>query len=218
MPSPTGIDRQVHVGNMAQPFCPDPGTSAEPAVPPKSSPYWTQGVLMRIASRPFARASFSARSYFLMTLGVLVLGWGTAGCEDKHIGRPCVTNADAGTVGASGGQVAIISSPNLQCPSRICLLPADESMATTPAYHDGAFCTYSCNTDDDCSDAEIGDKSQSDDKRCKSNFICTIATTTGPFCCQKYCVCHDFVYVPPGGIPTPVACEPNAGNSCENIH
>ena len=171
---------------------------------------------MRIASRPFARAGVSARSYFLMTLGVLVLGWATAGCEDKHIGRPCVTNADAGTVGASGGQVAIISSPNLQCPSRICLLPADESMAGLD--HDGAFCTASCNTDDDCSDAETGDKATAGDTRCKGNFICAVATTTGPFCCEKFCVCHDFVFVPQGGLQTPSACMPGAANSCPNIH
>ena len=170
---------------------------------------------MRIASRPFARAGSSARGYFLMMLGVLVLGWAVTGCEDKHIGRPCLTNADAGSFGANGEPgVAIISSPNLQCPSRICLLPADESNAG--AMHDGPFCTYPCSTDDDCSDAETGEKGSTTDTRCKTNFICAIATTTGPFCCQKYCVCHDFVYIPPGGLKTPTACEPGAG-TCSNV-
>ncbi len=171
---------------------------------------------MRIASRPFARAGGSARGYFLMMLGVLVLGWAATGCEDKHIGRPCLTNADAGTVGASGGSVAIISSPNLQCPSRICLLPADEQTAAME--NDGPFCTYACSTDDDCSDAETGTKGAAGDTRCKSNFICAVATTEGPFCCQKYCICHDFVYVPPGGLKTPTACEPGAPSSCANVH
>jgi hypothetical protein len=174
---------------------------------------------MRIASRPFARAGGSARGYFLMMLGVLVLGWGSAGCEDKHIGRPCDLNVDAGS-SASGGQIAIISSPNLQCPSRICLLPADESVAT--ANGDGPFCTYSCSSDSDCSDAETASKG-SGSTQCKSNFVCTVATTSGPFCCQKYCVCHDFVIEPSGGFQTPLACQSPADNgpnppTCANVH
>jgi hypothetical protein len=155
-----------------------------------------------------------------MMLGVLVLGWATAGCEDKHIGRSCETNADAG-----GAQhVTVVASPVLACPSRVCLFPTDSSSAgDATTYHDGAFCTASCSTDDDCSDGEIGDKSNAEDHRCKSNFVCAIATTSGPFCCQKFCICHDFVYVPQGGIPEPVACEsPNSGGpnppSCENVH
>jgi hypothetical protein len=200
---------------MAQPFCPDPGPSLEPAVLAPFSPNWTQGVLMRIVSRPFARAGVSARSYFLMVLGVLVLGWATAGCEDKHIGRPCLTNADAGSFGATGQHVTVISSPNLQCPSRICMLPYDNN--TAAMNHDGAFCTYSCETDDDCSDAETGSLSVSDDTRCKGNFICEIATTSGPFCCQKFCMCHDFVYRPAGGNPVPAACM-SGSQTCANVH
>lgn len=174
---------------------------------------------MRIASRPFARVGGSARSYFLMTLGVLVLGW-AAGCEDKHIGRPCLTNAPD-DAGASGGQVAIVSSPNLQCPSRICLQPADEFQAA--ADHTGPFCTDTCSTDDDCSDGETGSKSNPMDTHCKSNFVCAVATTSGPFCCQKYCICHDFVIVPPGGFKTPQAClsPSNSGPNpptCVNVH
>jgi hypothetical protein len=170
---------------------------------------------MRIASRPFARAGRSARGYFLTMLGVLVLGWAMTGCEDKHIGRPCETNADAGS--STGVHVSVVSSPVLSCPSRICLFPADTSNsgdATT--FHDGAFCTATCSTDDDCSDGEIGDKGDSSDHRCKSNFVCAVATTAGPFCCQKFCICHDFVFVPSGGIPTPTACE--SPSTCENVH
>lgn len=168
---------------------------------------------MRIASRPFARAVRSAQATFLMTLGVLVVGWVASGCDDKHIGRPCEANADAGTTGASGGQISIVSSPVLACPSRICLLPADMSVAGQNG--DGAFCTATCSTDDDCADAETGTKGDGT-TLCKSNFVCAVATTTGPFCCQKFCICHDFVIQPSGGFTTPTACM--APSSCSNVH
>ncbi len=166
---------------------------------------------MRIAPRLIAHAG-SMRGYFLVAVGALVLG--LVGCEDKHIGRPCITNA--ADAGASGGQVAVISSPNLQCPERICLQPAPEG-AVPNAAAEGAFCTATCSTDDDCSDSDPGTK-------CTSGFVCTVATTAGPFCCQKMCVCHDFVIVPPGGFPTPSTCKspgsegaPNPP-TCQNVH
>jgi hypothetical protein len=166
---------------------------------------------MRFASRLIPHAGGSVRGYFLLALGVLALGLG-GGCEDKHIGRPCVTNA--ADAGASGGQVAVISSPNLQCPSRICLEPAPEGAVTT-ASSEGAFCTAPCSTDDDCSDADPGTK-------CTTGFVCTWPTTSGPFCCQKMCVCHDFVVVPKGGFPVPSTCEsPGSGGpsppTCVNV-
>lgn len=177
---------------------------------------------MRIASRPFRRAGRSAQATFLMTLGVLVVGW-VAGCDDKHIGRPCEVNTDAGTSAGSGTHVAVISSPVLQCPSRICLLPPDTLGATLPPTNtppgdnDGAFCTATCSTDDDCADGETGDKSDPNDHRCKGGFFCGVATTTGPFCCQKYCICRDFVNEPAGGAQTPETCMPG-NTSCANVH
>src|SRR5579862_1462019 len=104
---------------MARPF----GARACPNAAPRLTPHGRKESSMRFASRHIPRAGSSVRGYFLVALGVLALGLGA--CEDKHIGRPCVTNAPA-DAGASGGQVAIISSPNLQCPSRICLQPAPE--------------------------------------------------------------------------------------------
>jgi hypothetical protein len=151
-----------------------------------------------------------------MMLGELVLGGvvGTTGCEDKHIGRPCELNADAGSTGASGGPIAIISSPVLACPSRICLLPSDPLGAGSPSgLDDGATCTATCSTDDDCSDAETASKGTQGG--CKGDFVCAVATTSGPFCCQKFCICHDFVTRPPGGFTTPTACM--APSTCKNV-
>ena len=48
-----------------------------------------------------------------------------AGCEDKHIGRPCELGASAADAGT--GSTAVITSPALECPSRICVLPGAET-------------------------------------------------------------------------------------------
>ena len=140
----------------------------------------------------------SARVYLLAAVGVVALG--LAGCNDQHIGRACNTNAPADA--GSGSGVSIISSPSLQCPSRVCIQPE----GATP---EDAMCTAFCNTDDDCSDSDPG-------TTCKKGFVCAWPTTAGPFCCQKMCVCHDFVSVPKGGFPVPATCmQPG---SCQNVH
>ena len=169
---------------------------------------------MSFASRLIPRSGSAVRGYFLVVLGALALGLG--GCEDKHIGRPCNTNVtDAGAAG--GGQVAILTSPSLECPRRICLQPAPMGAKSTAAQQlaEGAMCTASCSTDDDCSDSDPGTK-------CTGGFVCTWPTTTGSFCCKKMCVCHDLVYVPPGGIPEPQTCLPPGNNgpnppTCQNV-
>jgi len=161
---------------------------------------------MRIASRVIPHAGALARGYLLVALGVVGLGL-AGGCDDQHIGRPCVTNApvDAGDVTAT----SIISSPSLQCPSRICIQPA--AMGPVPnAQDEGAMCTATCNTDDDCQNTDPGTK-------CTKGFVCAWPTTAGPFCCQKMCVCHDFVTVPKGGFTEPDTCtSPSKG--CQNVH
>lgn len=168
---------------------------------------------MSFASRLIPRSGNAVRGYFLVALGVLALGLG-GGCEDKHIGRPCNTNVT--DAGASGGQVAILTSPSLECPSRICLAAAHLGTGSADDQNKlPAMCTATCSTDDDCSD---GDPSSP----CMGNFVCTWPTTAGSFCCQKMCVCHDLVYVPPGGIPEPQTClSPPSGPSpptCQNVH
>jgi hypothetical protein len=169
---------------------------------------------MSFASRLIPRTAGSVRGYFLVALGALALGFG-GGCTDNHIGRPCNTNvADAG---ATGGQVAIITSPSLECPSRICLkaAPGGTGSAGDQAA-EGAMCTASCSTDDDCSDSDPG-------TLCKKGFLCTWPTTSGSFCCEKMCVCRDFVFVPQGGIPEPTSCLTAAAGgpspaTCPNVH
>jgi hypothetical protein len=158
---------------------------------------------MRFSSRVTLHAGISARGYLLLALGAMALGLGA--CSDEHIGRKCVTNADAG----ASTETTIISSPSLQCPSRICIQPSPMGPVPT-ASDEGAMCTSLCNTDDDCTDTDPGTP-------CMKGFVCAWPTTAGPFCCQKMCVCHDFVNVPKGGFLKPDTCtSPSKG--CQNVH
>jgi hypothetical protein len=166
---------------------------------------------MKFASRVIPHAGDFARGYLLVAMGVVALG--LAGCNDNHIGRPCVTNAPADA--GAAGETTIISSPSLQCPSRICIQPAPMGPVVNAA-DEGAMCTATCNTDDDCSDVDPGTK-------CTKGFVCAWPTTAGPFCCQKMCVCHDFVTRPPNGFIEPNTCQsPGNGGpnppTCQNVH
>jgi hypothetical protein len=179
---------------------------------------------MTFRSRLTPSVAGSARGFVLMALGAAVLNLG--GCADKHIGRPCVLGTSTPDAGSSGG-TSTLSSPALECPSRICALPADTAGGAEPGGAlgggginkggTGPLCTYGCSSDDDCSDAEIGDKNNSADQRCKSKFVCTWATTVGPFCCQKMCLCDDFLVEPSGGFVEPASCIPGNPTTCANV-
>jgi hypothetical protein len=122
------------------------------------------------------------------------------GCGPSNgVGRPC----DVGTTppASTSGQVMTLSSPALECPSRICLLPSGGSTSGT-----GALCTAGCDSDADCEDGERGVKGDPADSRCKSGFACMWPTTVGAFACQKMCVCRDFVGEPTGGFQKPASC------------
>jgi hypothetical protein len=43
--------------------------------------------------------------------------------------------------------------------------------------------------------------------------------TTGAFCCQKFCICKDYIMLPDSGeLGTPAGCDPNNGeNECCNL-
>jgi hypothetical protein len=152
-----------------------------------------------------SRLTLGARTLAPVALVLLLAGLG-GGCEEKHIGRPCNLGlqADAGDT--------TITSPALQCPSRICILPqADKDpKGTLP------LCTDTCSSDGDC-DGETADKNNANDHRCRSGFTCMWPTTVGAFCCQKMCVCRDFVTPPADGKwqEPPICKDPNGG--CANV-
>lgn len=146
----------------------------------------------------------------LSLLGALVLAvvaLGNTGCEDKGIGRPCDILTDA-----SASQ-AVFNSEALECPSRICLKPINEQTELVPPT--GAFCSASCSQDSDCSDGQLRDPKNPSDRRCKSGFSCGIPFVKGRLCCQKLCLCRDFL--PTSGAQTPTGCQGSAAASCASV-
>ncbi|HEY1816385.1 MAG TPA: hypothetical protein VGG74_28760 [Kofleriaceae bacterium] len=113
----------------------------------------------------------------------------------------------------AGGTIPGPLIPSGECPSSTCLavplsnaLPAG-SIYPPPGY---GLSTVECASDDDC----IAESP------CVSGFTCGVppALTVGPSCCEKLCICRDYVAVPPSGLPTPAACDPtNADNACCNL-
>ena len=133
-----------------------------------------------------------------LMLGIVAL----AACTQNPVGRPCFIGSDAGTTNQT-----VIASPALECQSRTCLhIPTADKNAAD-------LCTASCSDSSDCDGVA--------DTPCKTGFTCTIppASTDGPFCCKKLCVCRDYLDLPDGGSPVmPAACDPSdPNNECRNI-
>lgn len=119
-------------------------------------------------------------------LAVLAGTFLLSACEDKHIGRPC----DIGIDNITDMKLATVNPAALECPSRLCLLPAQDKSTDTKA-----FCTDECGGDDDCSDGERRG-SKADDKRCISGFVCRRVIPqleSNPLSCKPVCVCKDFL-------------------------
>jgi hypothetical protein len=83
----------------------------------------------------------------------------------------------------------------------------------------GPLCTATCESNDDCADGETTSDKSGNDPHCKGGFVCMWPTTSGPFCCQRMCVCRDFVSEPMGGFKKPPVCESgqNPPSSCINV-
>jgi hypothetical protein len=141
---------------------------------------------------------------------VAALALTSAGCEDKHIGRPCDLSVKDGGLPPSGN-TATINSQAVECPSRVCLLPAADKTSNV-----GALCTADCSSDEDCEDGETS--SDMSTGRCNTGFVCAIPTTVGDFCCRKMCVCKDLIDTS-GNVyqQTPEVCKPGQ-STCKNVH
>ena len=80
---------------------------------------------MTFSLRPSAKIVTINASVASFALAIALVGLVASGCEDKHIGRVCsLDTPDAGTSGT--GTSATLNGQAVECPSRICLLPADE--------------------------------------------------------------------------------------------
>jgi hypothetical protein len=147
----------------------------------------------------------------LSLLGTFVLAavalLGNTACEDKAIGRRCDVLTDAS---ATQG---VYNSEALECPSRICLKPVVQTGAIMADPPTQAYCSASCSQDSDC-DGQIRDTNNQLDYRCKLGFVCGIAFVKGNICCQKLCLCKDFVGT--AGTATPIACQGSAASTCDS--
>jgi hypothetical protein len=150
------------------------------------------------------------RALLLCASVALVVGISVLACNPNSIGRPCVNAAGSAPLGTQ------VSSPALECPSRLCLLAPLSGPEDGGAMGARATCTARCDTNDDC-EAETT-------SQCKSGFVCAVATQAGAFCCQKLCVCREDLVQginvnPDGGVITPFSCDPkqNPTPTCSHV-
>ena len=135
------------------------------------------------------------RAPFLVALAATLL---LTACEDKHIGRQCELAVDpAATTDPTS---ATVNPQALECPSRVCVLPAmlrgstGNPLAMPPIPADGPFCTDGCGSDDDCAGGEK--RGPGNPLGCQRGFVCrTILPklSNNPLACKPICVCKDFL-------------------------
>ena len=100
-------------------------------------------------------------------------GRGGGGSQDAGSGRACVSGAEADSP-------TLLATPALDCSSRTCL-HVEGSLSDQ--------CTAACESPLDC----VG----SPESACDGDFVCVAPVSTGPFACEKFCVCESSV--PEGG-------------------
>ena len=127
-----------------------------------------------------------------------------ADAQGPNIGATCDILTDAGP------NQGVFNTEALECASRICVKPVVQPGATG-ALSTTAFCTTPCNQDNDCG-GQTRDPTNPLDTRCATGFACGILFVKGPICCQKFCICRDFLG--PSGPATPVACQGDAAAGC----
>jgi hypothetical protein len=162
------------------------------------------------------------RALLLCALVAAVVGAGMFACNPNSIGRLCVNPGGQAVLGTQ------ISSPALECPSRLCLLqPPNASTGnvsgqTTDGGTFRATCTAECQSDGDCS-AETNDYCKSADGK-PLGFVCAVAAQAGPFCCKKLCICRGDLVAgtnvdADGGTIIPFSCDPkqNPNPTCPNV-
>jgi hypothetical protein len=145
----------------------------------------------------------SSVSVALTALTALLLA---GGCEDKGLGRPCSLGEN---IPADQGAYSVHAS---ECQSHICVKPAIQPGVVADSFDTGPYCSFACSSDNDCESGQMRDRSDSNDKRCKTGFTCAVpfgasdsANKGGDLCCKRICLCRDFfsATVHPG---TPAGC------------
>jgi hypothetical protein len=115
----------------------------------------------------------------------------------SELGKTCTLGFD------SPGKLAY--NPQApECSVGLCLKPVlsnSRDLDTAP------YCTTTCADDGDCH-GQKRDGDDPDDHRCVTGYTCGVAVTVGPLCCQKVCLCKDFIG--DRGVTTPTACQAGA--------
>ena len=147
---------------------------------------------LRVNPCPLLPTALRLSPFGALTVAILALG--NAGCEDKAIGRPCDLPVDGGP------SQAAYKFPAIECPSHICIKPA-RATGAIGADDTQALCTAPCSQDSDCG-GQTRDKKNPSDKRCSTGFVCMAPFAQGYFCCNRLCVCKDFLPAGVGKVTT----------------
>lgn len=147
----------------------------------------------------------------VLRLGAVVAlaAFGLAGCDDNPVGRLCDLGASTPTVDS-----IVVASPSLDCVSRTCLHYTPNRPpppGANPQPINSGLCTAECSADSDCDRVP--------ESPCVTGFTCAIAVTAGDFCCKKFCICKDYILLPPSGEPeNPKGCDASIhDNACCNL-
>ena len=144
-------------------------------------------------------------------------------CNNGSISDDAASPSDADELGASTSNVGAIcdlltdagvsqgtyNAEALECATRMCLKPTMQPGAAGSSTT--AFCTAPCKQDSDCA-GQKRDPANPLDTRCATGFACGILFVKGALCCQKLCVCQDFIGS--SGMATPIACQGDAAAGC----
>ena len=125
----------------------------------------------------------------------------SSGGDENDIGAPCQLQftpesrlLDSGNPGCNAGmclyareEVADNGGCTVpeDCPGeyQTCDLEIGECILDPGFVSERSMCTNYCEVDDDCAAAP--------GSACESGFVCAVAATLGPDCCEKVCVCAD---------------------------
>jgi len=141
-----------------------------------------------------------------------------AGCSGDPVGRICDLGQKPGVA------ETVVASPSLDCVSRTCLQIALEKtqkeldmigsrypgVDSKGAATGLGLCTDSCTQDSDCERVP--------ESPCVTGFTCGIPARVGAFCCEKFCICKDYIVIPDTGLKPPNECNADdASNGCCNL-
>lgn len=161
----------------------------------------------------FRAVSWRLASTMLLAVAMLIP---TAACEDNGVGRPCSLGK---SVSVEEGAYSVDAT---DCQSRMCVKPAIQPGVLKDNFDTGPYCSASCSADSDCQ-GQTRDRSDPNDKRCKTGFVCAVPFGAsedvpggGKLCCQKLCLCRDF-FSAAVGPATPSSCQAGASDSCSSV-